>query len=496
MNQPVGRIDRTAPFSSFGLDSVALVELSGELSAFLGRGLAPTLLYDFPTIDRLSRHLAGASPVETDTPASRDDEPIAIVGMGCRLPGDIIDADSFWRVLHEGIDTISEASPGARPGTPMAPRFAGRLSDVDRFDPEFFGIAPREAAATDPQHRLLLEVAWEALEHAGIAADRLAGTATGVFVGISTHDYLGLQVGAAVSAYTGTGNAFSAAAGRISYLLGLEGPSLAIDTACSSSLVAVHLACQSLRRGESTAAIVGGVNLILAPELGDAFAKAGMMAADGRCKTFDERADGYVRSEGCAVVVVKPLSRARADGDRVLAVIRGSAVNQDGRSSSLTAPNGPSQARVIRAALADAMLAADDISYVEAHGTGTPLGDPIEMRALGAVFGDRRQPLAIGSVKTNIGHLEAAAGVAGLIKVVLALEHGEIPPTLHLTRPNPVHSVERVAGHGADPTNAVGLDVRCAAPCRRELVRFHRHQCARHRRGGTSAWRTAIRSLG
>ena len=437
VNQPGGRIDRHAPFSAFGLDSIALVQLSGELSAVLGRALAPTLLYDFPTIDRLSRHLSGTRPTETKTPASTDGEPMAIVGMGCRFPGDITDAGSLWRVLRGGIDTISDVSPDGRPVAPGAPRYAGRLAGVDRFDPEFFGIAPREAAATDPQHRLLLEVAWEALENAGIAPDRLAGTATGVFVGISTHDYLGLQVRSDISAYTGTGNAFSAAAGRISYVLGLEGPSLAVDTACSSSLVAVHLACQSLRRGESTAAIVGGVNLILTPELGDAFTMAGMMAADGRCKTFDERADGYVRSEGCAVIVVKPLSRAQADGDRVLGLIRGSAVNQDGRSSGLTAPNGPSQARVIRAALADAGLVPADISYVEAHGTGTPLGDPIEVRALGEVFGDRSEPLAIGSVKTNIGHLEAAAGLAGLLKVVLALERREIPPTLHLTRPNP-----------------------------------------------------------
>ncbi|MCX8231780.1 MAG: type I polyketide synthase, partial [Alphaproteobacteria bacterium] len=288
-----------------------------------------------------------------------------------------------------------------------------------------------------PQHRLLLELAWEALEAGGIAPDGLTGTATGVFVGISTQDYLALQVQSGISAYTGSGNALSAAAGRISYALGLEGPSMAIDTACSSSLVAMHLACQSVRRGESAMAIVGGVNLLISSTLGDAFTQAGMMASDGRCKAFDAQADGYVRSEGGAILVLKPLSRAHADGNRVLGIVRGSAVNQDGRSNGLTAPNGPAQERVIRAALADANTEPSDISYVEAHGTGTPLGDPIEVRALGAVFGDRAAPLAVGSAKTVFGHTEAAAGLVGLIKTMLALQHQEIPPTLHLKDPNP-----------------------------------------------------------
>lgn len=437
VKRPVSRVDRSAPFSSFGLDSLALVELSGELSTHLDRELAPTLLYDFPTIDRLSAHVAGYERAAAST-STATTEPIAIVGVSVRLPGGITDLDSFWRVLRNGVDTISAVPAGRWPtAAASAPRFAGVINDIDRFDAEFFGIAPREAAAIDPQQRLLLELTWEALESGGIAPDRLAGTSTGVFVGISTQDYLGLQLRAGVSAYTGSGNALSAAAGRISYVFGCEGPSLIVDTACSSSLVAVHLACQSLRRGESTTAIVGGVNLLIAPELGDTFAKAGMMSADGRCKTFDARADGYVRSEGGVVVVLKPLSRAEADSDRVFGVIRGTAVNQDGRSNGLTAPNGPSQERVIRAALADADRQPSDISYVEAHGTGTSLGDPIEVRALGAVFGDRQQPLAIGSVKTNLGHLEAAAGLAGLVKVLVALDHAEIPPTLHLTTPNP-----------------------------------------------------------
>jgi natural product biosynthesis luciferase-like monooxygenase protein len=433
LRRSVDQIDAAAPFSSLGLDSLALVALSGDLAEFLGRPLSPTLLYDYPTIDRLSRHRGAGAAVEGVPAPPTSDEPIAIVGAACRLPGGISSPDAFWQALVTGVDAIGAAPPDRRLGAGVR---GGFLAAVDRFDPEFFGIAPREAAATDPQQRLLLEVSWEALEHGGIAADRLAGSATGVFVGISTHDYLNLQDTSA-TAYTGTGNAFSAAAGRISYTLGLEGPSLAIDTACSSSLVALHLACQSLRRGESTTAIVAGVNAILTPALGEAFTQAGMMAADGRCKTFDAGADGYVRSEGCVALIVKRLSRAVADGNRILGVVRGTAVNQDGRSNGLTAPNGPSQERVVRAALADAGLAPAEVSYVEAHGTGTPLGDPIEVNALGAVFGSRDQALALGSVKTNLGHLEAAAGLAGLLKVVLSLDHETIPGSLHLTTPNP-----------------------------------------------------------
>jgi acyl transferase domain-containing protein len=318
----------------------------------------------------------------------------------------------------------------------------GFLEDVDGFDPDFFGITPKEAAHLDPQQRLLLEVAWEALEHAGQAADRLAGTRTGVFVGISTQDYsrLALDGRRPPDAYTGTGNASSVAANRLSYLLDLRGPSLAVDTACSSSLVAVHLACQSLRRGECGLALAAGVNLMLAPDLTQIFSRAGMMSPSGRCHTFDAAADGYVRGEGCGVVVLKPLSKALQEGDRVWAVVRGSAVSQDGRTNGLTAPSGQAQRAVVREALARAGVAAHEVGYVEAHGTGTPLGDPIEVEALQGVLlegRDRRQRCAVGAVKTNIGHLEAAAGIAGLIKAVLVLAEETIPPNLNFTRLNP-----------------------------------------------------------
>ncbi len=324
----------------------------------------------------------------------------------------------------------------------MLTRYGGFLDAVDRFDAGFFGIAPREAESMDPQQRLLLEIAWEALEDAGHSPQSLAGSQTGVYVGISNSDY-----GRAMMAqrnqlhvYSASGGAFSVAAGRLSYFLGLHGPSLAVDTACSSSLAAVHLACQALRLGECDMALAGGVNLILSPEANIGFSKAGMMAPDGHCKTFDAAADGYVRSEGCAMIVLRHLADAVADGDRVLAVIRGSALNQDGRSGGLTAPNGPAQEAVIRAALDAAGVAPREVGYIETHGTGTSLGDPIEVGALGNVFGGDRDaagPLVIGSVKTNIGHLEAAAGIAGLIKVVLMLQRGEIPPHLHFTNPSP-----------------------------------------------------------
>jgi acyl transferase domain-containing protein/acyl carrier protein len=381
-------------------------------------------------------------------------EPLAVVGLGCRFPGGADSPAAFWELLRRGDDAITEV-PRDRwdvdayydpdPDVPgkMATRFGGFLRDVDRFDAQFFGITPREAASMDPQQRLLLEVAWEALEDAGQAPDALTGSATGVFVGMCNADYFHRIVRgdpAGLDAYVATGGAHSVAAGRVAYLLGLQGPNVAIDTACSSSLVAVHLACQSLRSGECRMALAGGVNLILAPETTIILSRAHMMAPDGRCKAFDARADGFVRAEGCGLVVLKRLSDARADGDRVLAVIRGTAVNQDGRSNGLTAPNGPAQEAVVRAALANARLAPHQVAYVEAHGTGTSLGDPIEMRALGAALGAGRasdRPVLVGSLKTNIGHLESAAGVAGLIKVILALQHGEIPAQLHFQTPNP-----------------------------------------------------------
>ncbi|MBP2677779.1 MAG: hypothetical protein H6Q82_844, partial [Deltaproteobacteria bacterium] len=383
---------------------------------------------------------------------SRSNEPIAIVGCALRFPG-AADVESYWSLLAGGVDAIREIprdrwdidaffdpDPDA-PGK-MYTRSGGFLREIDRFDARFFGISPREAASMDPQHRLLLEVAWEALEDAGISAESLNGTPTGVYIGISNSDYgrMVLSDPARIDTYASIGTSYSVIAGRLSYLLGLQGPSIAVDTACSSSLVAVHLAVQSLRSGESRVAIAGGSNLMISPEVNVNFCKARMLAPDGKCKTFDAGADGYVRGEGCGVVVLKRLSDALVEGDRIRAVVRGTAVNQDGRSSGLTAPNGPSQEAVIRAALANAGLEAGDVDYVEAHGTGTSLGDPIEVGALGAALCAGRptdRPLRIGSVKTNIGHLEASAGVAGLIKVILALERETIPAQLHFHVPNP-----------------------------------------------------------
>lgn len=380
-------------------------------------------------------------------------EPIAVVGVGLRFPGGAVDRRSYWRILRDGVDTITtvpadrwdaegfyDPDPDA-PGK-MVTKEGGFLHGVDRFDASFFGISHREAASIDPQQRLLLATAWEALEDANIPPESLFGDSAGVFVGIINGDYLRMLMAdvASIDSYAGSGNALSVAAGRIAYVLGTEGPAISYDTACSSSLVSVHAAAQSLRQRECNLAIAGGVNLILSPELTINHSQARMMAPDGRCKTFDAAADGYVRSEGCGLVVLKRLSDAEASGDRILAVIRGSAVNQDGRSGGLTAPNGPSQERVIAAALEASGLDADAVSYVETHGTGTPLGDPIEIGALRNVLSHGRtgdQTLRIGSVKTNIGHTEAAAGIAGLIKTVLMLQHDEIPPHLHLRELNP-----------------------------------------------------------
>ncbi|MFY1828317.1 type I polyketide synthase [Myxococcus fulvus] len=392
--------------------------------------------------------------VGESVPEKKTAEPIAIIGIGCRFPGGANDAESFWRMLRAGTDAVGEVPPSrwdidayydADPSKPgkMYTRNGAFLEGVDLFDPYFFGIPPRSAVNMDPQHRLLLEVAWEALEHAGIAPQSLAGSKTGVFIGGATGDYTQLIQGKgadSIDASYLTGSLLTFATGRLSHFFDLQGPSLGVDTACSSSLVAVHLACQSLRSGESSLSLVGGVNLILTPQGTITTCKARMLAVDGRCKTFDAAADGYGRGEGCGMVVLKRLSDALADGDQVLAVIRGSAVNQDGHSSDLTVPNGLAQQAVIRQALADAGLDAKQVGYVEAHGTGTSLGDPIELRALGAVFSEKRDgdaALRVGSVKTNIGHLEYAAGIAGLIKLVLSLKHGEVPAHLHFKRGNP-----------------------------------------------------------
>ncbi len=448
LNLPAKQIDPGEPFSRYGLDSVAAVEFSGALERWLGRRLSPTLVYDYPNIRTLAAYLAAEASTAVEAPpvpgaAGAGDQAVAIIGLGCRFPGAESPA-AFWRLLCEGRDAITPVPAGRwDPAAGDAPAWGGFLGGIDSFDAEFFGIAPREADLMDPQQRLLLEVAYEALEDAGIVPRSLAGTRAGVFVGISTNDYgrLLARVAAGTEAHAGTGNAVSIAANRISYLLDLRGPSLALDTACSSSLVAVHHAVRSLRAGESSLALVGGVNLLLAPDLTTTFARAGMLAPDGRCKTFDATADGYVRGEGCGVVVLKRLADARRDGDRVLAVIRGSAINQDGRSNGLTAPNGPAQQAVVRAALQDAGVAPAAVGCVEAHGTGTSLGDPIEANALRDVLLEGRgaaQPCWLGSVKTNLGHLEAAAGIAGLIKLVLALRHETIPPHLHLRSLNPL----------------------------------------------------------
>ncbi len=381
-------------------------------------------------------------------------EPIAIVGAGCRYPGGVETPEDLWRLVRAGVDAVGEVpadrwdadayyDPDPKAPGKMITRRGGFLNRVDGFDAQFFGISPREAATMDPQQRMLLETATEALESAGLATDRLAGSATGVFVGITTSDYGQLlRLGGPENSdvYSATGAALNAAAGRISFTYGFQGPCVALDTACSSSLVAVHLACQSLRAGESDLALAGGVNVVLSPDAMVLFSKWGMMAPDGACKTFDAAADGFVRAEGCAMIALKRLADAQAAGDPILAVIRGSAVNSDGRSSGLTVPNGPAQQAVVRRALADARVDAADIDYVEAHGTGTPLGDPIEIEALGAAMGAGRtaeRPLLVGSIKTNLGHTEAASGLAGLLKVVMSLRHECIPPHLHFSTPNP-----------------------------------------------------------
>ncbi len=372
-------------------------------------------------------------------------EQIAIIGISCRFPG-AKNLESFWELLSSGKEAISEVTPERWHIDSCPHRWGGFIKNVDRFDANFFGIAPREAERIDPQHRLLLEVTWEALENAFIIPEKLSGSKTGVFIGISNLDYHRLlyKNSSSSNAYDGIGTAASIAANRLSYSLNLQGPSMVVDTACSSSLVAVHLATQSLQTKESSLCLVGGVNLILSPEITATFSEADMMAADGRCKTFDASADGYVRGEGCGMVVLKRLSDAIADGNNILAVIKGSAVNQDGLSNGITAPNGPAQQAVISQALANANVEPHHISYVEVHGTGTSLGDPIEVRSLKKVLMSERssnEPCWMGSVKTNIGHLEAAAGIAGLIKVVLSLQHQEIPPHLHLKKLNPLISL-------------------------------------------------------
>ncbi|MFC4161434.1 type I polyketide synthase [Chitinimonas lacunae] len=385
---------------------------------------------------------------------------IALIGLACRFPA-AASAGQFWQNLLDGHDAISEVPPGrwsladfyaAEPDQPgrMRTRYGGFVSEIERFDAGFFGIAPREAEQMSPQQRLTLEVAWEALEDACVAPVGLAGTAVGVFLGVASFDYyerLLLQTPERIDGYALTGNAYSIAANRLSYLLDLRGPSMAIDTACSSSLVAVHLACQSLLNGETELALAGGTHAMLSPWVTIAASRGEFMAPDGRCKTFDARADGYVRGEGCGVVVLKRYADALRDGDPIRAVLLGGAVNQDGRSNGLTAPNPAAQVAVLRQAYEQAGIDPATVGYIEAHGTGTRLGDPMELNSLGTVLGTGRAaetPCLVGSVKTNIGHLEAAAGVAGLIKATLTIQAGEIPPSLHFGTPNPLIDFARL----------------------------------------------------
>ncbi|WP_316775632.1 acyltransferase domain-containing protein [Streptomyces sasae] len=431
------------PLAELGMSSRDAVAMAGELSRATGRELPVTLLWEAATGDALMAHLCEERGAEVAPPVTPrlTDEPVAVIGVGCRLPGGVHGPDAYWRLLSDGVDAVRRVPEDRwRDFTAFppadAPRYGGYLDDIAGFDAEFFRITPREAAVMDPQQRMLLEVVHEALDHAAVSAASLAGTPTGIFVGVSAPEY-GQLTGAdagAVDPRAPAGAALSVTAGRLAYVLDTRGPNMAVDTACSSSLVAVHHACVSLRTGESDTAIAAGVNLLLSPTVTVAFQRAGALAPDGRCKPFSKAADGIGRGEGCAAVLLKRLSDAERDGDRVLAVIRATAVNSDGRSNGLLAPNPAAQQALLASAYARSGLTPAQVDYVEAHGTGTPLGDPIEAGALGAVLGrdrDPDQPLLLGSVKGNLGHLESAAGIAGLVKTVLALHHDAIPPSLH-----------------------------------------------------------------
>ena len=446
------------PLSHFGLDSSKAVGLMYRLSAFLERKLPVTLIWQYPTIESLAAHLAqgtesapGGSFPRSLT-AAIPNEPIAVIGMACRFPG-APHPEAFWDLLRSGHSAFREIGsdrwdinawydPDVSKAGKMNARMAALLERIDEFDPGFFGISAREAIQMDPQQRLALELTWEALEDAGLKPDALRGSRTGLFVGVVWHDYevIARKVGAEITVHSGTGQALSIVANRISYALGLQGPSIALDTACSSSLVSVHLACRSLQSGDASLALAGGVNMIIAAETMVALSKFGGLSPTSQLSAFDARANGFVRGEGGGFVVLKPLNRALADGDSIYALIRGTAVNNDGASNGLTAPNPQAQETVLGEACARAGIPTAKVHYVETHGTGAPLGDPIEAYALGRVFGEERasdQPLLIGSVKTNIGHLEGAAGIAGLIKLLLSVHHRQIPPSLNFVTPNP-----------------------------------------------------------
>ncbi len=441
------------PLREMGLDSLGLLELRTLINQQFNVKLDPTFFFEYNTanaiVEYLNQQLADViSPSNTTTAPLENsiekNEPIAIVGMSCRFPGGVNSSADFWELLKDGKNAITPIPAERKKWLGDSLSYGGFLTDIDCFDADFFHISPREAEVMDPQQRILLEVTWEALEHAGICADQLNNTKTGVFVGIFSHDYETLltknKQNKDLDAYYATGNSTSVAAGRLAYVLGLNGPAMAVDTACSSSLVAVHLACQSLRNNECDIAIAGGVNLILSPELNIAFTNAGMLSPVGKCKTFDVSADGYVRSEGCGVLIVKKLAHALRDNDTVLAIIRGSAINQDGKSNGLTAPSHVAQAELLRDALKSANITANTVNYLETHGTGTSLGDPIEVKAIVEVYRPTRGldfPLVLGSVKTNIGHTEAAAGMAGLFKTILMLQQQQIPGILHFAQLNP-----------------------------------------------------------
>ncbi|TDC47420.1 SDR family NAD(P)-dependent oxidoreductase [Actinomadura sp. KC345] len=455
-------IDPDRPLEEFGLASRDAVAIAGELEQMLGRALPATLVWEHPTINKLSVALAGGAAATAQPeprPTVREaasDEPVAVVGIGCRFPGgdrDLTGPEDYWRFLTGRGDAVREVPDGRwdpfDDGSPevgdllaRTTRLGGFLDDVAEFDARFFGITPREAAVMDPQQRLVLEVAWEAFEHAGIGPASLRGSRTGVFVGVSAPEYAAFTASdlASLEPFTATGAALSIIANRLSYLLDLRGPSMIVDTACSSSLVSTHLAVQALRSGEADVALAGGVNVLLSPTVTMTFDLAGGTASDGHCKAFDASADGMVRAEGCGAVVMKRLSDAVRDGDRVLAVVKGSGVNSDGRSNGLVAPNSDAQRALLRDVYAGAGIDTREVDYVEAHGTGTFLGDPIEAKAVGEILGAGREPdvpLLLGSAKSNLGHMESAAGIAGLIKTVLALHHRVIPPSAHYKEPNP-----------------------------------------------------------